>query len=77
VRSRDGSGALAGGLTPPAPTGRPHRWQKRARAERSAWQASQVRAVRLAPQALQKLPVAGVPQAGQGVGDDAVMAGEA
>jgi hypothetical protein len=36
----------------------------------------QVRATRLAPQALQKLPVAGVPQAGQGDGE-AVMAVEA
>ncbi len=53
LASAEGSGA-----------GCPHRWQNRAWAESRAWQEAQVRAARLAPQALQKLPVAGVPQAG-------------
>jgi hypothetical protein len=63
VRSRAGVPAAAG-----APTGRPQRWQKRARGLRSARQPAQVRTIRLAPQALQKFPAAGAPQAGHGVG---------
>src|SRR6185295_5137247 len=60
----------------PGPVGRPHRWQKRAWGDRSARQPAQVRATRLAPQALQKLPEAGLPQAGQTEGE-AVIAAEA
>src|SRR5438128_6220413 len=54
VRSRAGSAAETG---PPGavdgPAGRPQRWQKRAWGERSARQPAQLRATRLAPQALQ------------------------
>src|SRR5689334_19907733 len=60
VRSRAGSEAAR-----PAPTCRPQRWQNRARGERSARHPAQVRGTRLAPQALQNLPEAGLPQAGQ------------
>jgi hypothetical protein len=59
-----------------APAGRPQRWQNLACGARSARQPSQLRATRLAPQALQKLPDAGLPQAGQ-IGGDAVIAAEA
>src|SRR5215208_1096705 len=65
VRSRRGSPAVGGG--PPA--GRPQRWQNRAWGERSARQAAQVRATRLAPQALQKLPDAALPHAGHPAGE--------
>ena len=57
ARSRAGAGRPA--------TGRPHRWQKRAWGESSARQPSHWRGTRLAPQLLQKWPVAGEPQAGQ------------
>jgi hypothetical protein len=43
----------------------PQRWQNRAWAVSSARQAVQARGARLAPQALQKLPDAVAPQAGQ------------
>src|SRR6185437_4276867 len=74
VRSRAGRGARCPGA-PPGAAGRPQRWQKRAWGERSARQAGQLRAIRLAPHELQKLPEAGLPQAGQGAGE--VMAAEA
>ena len=58
--------AGAAPVPPPAPGAAvPQRWQKRACADSSAWQARQVRAPKGAPQLLQKLPVPGVPQAGQ------------
>jgi hypothetical protein len=50
------------------PVGRPQRWQKRACGARSARQLPHARGTRLDPQALQKLPEAGLPQAGQGDG---------
>ena len=53
------------GLADPAPTGVPHRWQNRACGDSSARQVVHDRAVRLAPQALQKFPDAGLPQDGQ------------
>ena len=59
-------GPAAAGAVPPAGAAAPHRWQKRACADSSAWQARQVRVPSEAPQVLQKLPVPGVPQAGQG-----------
>ena len=56
------------------PTGRPHRWQKRACGESSARQPAQLRGIRLAPQALQKLPAPAAPQDGQvSVGVEAVI----
>ena len=64
VRSRDGTPAGAA----PAPAGRPQRWQNRACGARSARQPAHARATRLAPQALQKFPEAGVPHAGHGEG---------
>jgi hypothetical protein len=48
-------------------TGRPHRWQKRASRRSSAWQCRQLGGPSAAPQRLQNRPLAGVPQAGQGV----------
>jgi hypothetical protein len=51
----------ARGREPPL-AGAPHRWQNRAWGESSARQAVQDRPVRLAPQALQKFPEAGLPQ---------------
>jgi hypothetical protein len=61
-------GAEPGPPDPPPGAAVPHRWQKRACAESSAWHVRQVRAPTGAPQVLQKLPVPGVPQAGQGRG---------
>jgi hypothetical protein len=58
-------------------TGCPQRWQKRAWGESSAWQWGHARRARLAPHALQNLPVPGVPQAGQLVDIGEVMEGEA
>ena len=51
--------------TAPGAAGWPQRWQNRAWGESAARQAAQVRATRLAPQALQNLPAAAAPQAGQ------------
>src|SRR5581483_10738512 len=51
----------------PGSTGRPQRWQNRARAESRAPQWAQPRGTRLAPQVLQKFPSARAPQAGQEV----------
>jgi hypothetical protein len=59
-----------------ASTGRPQRWQNRAWGDKSARHAAQLRGTKLAPQALQKLPEAGLPQAGQG-GAAAVIGAEA
>jgi hypothetical protein len=59
------------------PTGLPQRWQKRAWGESSAWQWLHTRRARLAPHPLQKLPVAGVPQAAQIAEVGGVMEGEA
>jgi hypothetical protein len=66
----------AGRRREPPLTGVPHRWQNRAWGESSAQQAVQARSVRLAPQALQKLPDAAEPQDGQVVVGE-VIAGEA
>src|SRR5690606_4353617 len=61
--------ALAG------PAGAPHRWQKRAWGESSAWQDRQLRPPSGAAHSLQKRPVPAVPQAGRVcVGDWAVTA---
>ena len=59
-------GTTPAGAGPPAGAAAPQRWQKRAWADSSAWQARQVRVPSDAPQVLQKLPLPGVPQAGQG-----------
>lgn len=53
------------GARPPAPAGRPQRWQNLAWAPRGARQWTQLLGARLAPQALQNFPEAAVPQAGQ------------
>jgi hypothetical protein len=71
VRSRAGSRA------PSAPAGRPQRWQNRACGESSAWHPAQARGTKLAPQALQKLPEAGLPQTGQTVVAAVVIGAEA
>jgi hypothetical protein len=59
------------------PAGRPQRWQNRACGESSALQPAQRRGTRLAPQALQNFPVAGLPQAGQVVVAAVVIGAEA
>jgi hypothetical protein len=53
------------GVVAAPPTGCPHRWQNRAWGESSARHTVHARAVRLAPQWLQKLPEVCLPQAGQ------------
>ena len=73
VRSR--AAVPAGLASAGSGAGCPHRWQNRACAESRAWQEAQVLAARLAPQPLQKLPVAGVPQLGHEV-VEVVMVGE-
>jgi hypothetical protein len=63
----------AGGVSSPA--GRPQRWQNRARGESWAPHSAQPRGARLAPQLLQKRPLAGSPQAGQVVVGVVIAAG--
>ena len=60
ARRSDGAPVFEG-----PPTGVPHRWQKRAWGDSSARQDTQDRAVRPAPQALQKFPAELAPQTGQ------------
>jgi hypothetical protein len=61
VQARRSDGRAAGD----PPTGVPQRWQNRAWGESSARHAEHARALRLAPQLLQKFPDAEAPQLGQ------------
>jgi hypothetical protein len=54
-----------------APTGVPHRWQKRAPGARIVRQALQVPPRTAAPHSAQKRPGDGVPQEGHGIADSA------